>query len=89
MIEKLEWELTRVLAYLCNFMYLKDHEFNFNTGIELNEYLASPQIKKKLRSLFSKEYSNDDKDKIIGLFLARYFRDRKEQKRVVTTLISS
>ena len=89
MIDMLEWELTRVLAYLCNFMYLKDHEFNFNTGIELNEYIASPKIKKKLRLLFSKEYPNDDKDKIIRHFLERYFCDRKEQSSVLIHLISS
>lgn len=82
MITMLDWELTRIIAYLYNFMYMRDHNFTFYTGQELRPYIASPEVKAELRSLFS-EGKQENKDPLIAHFLEKYFRDRNEQRAVL------
>ena len=83
MKEMIDWEIWRMMAYYVNFLYMNDHNFNFPTHKQLDNYISYPEIKEKLYSLFM---NIDDRDKIesfVAKYIGLYYKDRRVSRNVI------
>ena len=81
MTELLDWEISRMIGYYVNYLYLQEHQFSFASPKEIDEYLTYPSVKEKLVSLFMSAKTSPELK--VSKYLKNYYADRREKRNVV------
>lgn len=81
MTELLDWEISRMIGYYVNYLYLQEHQFSFASPKEMDEYLTYPSVKEKLVSLFMSAKTSPELK--VSKYLKNYYADRREKRNVV------
>lgn len=82
LLDMLDWEITRMLAYYINFLYMKEHDFSFPNMRQVMDFSSRFVVNKILRSIFLKE-SEKEKIRKVTYYLNRYYTDREIQRSIV------
>ena len=81
MTELLDWEISRMIGYYVNYLYLQEHQFSFASPKEIDEYLTYPSVKEKLVSLFMSAKTSPELK--VSMYLKNYYADRRVKRNVV------
>ena len=83
MKEIIDWEIWRMMAYYVNFIYIRDHNFNFATPEQLDMYLSYPETKERLYNLFLSVRDRNNKIKMAAKYIEMYYKDRRIRRNVI------
>lgn len=81
-VSELDWEISRYFGYLINLYYLREHDFNFASHDELDNYIEENYIKFRLTELFM-SYPDNDRMKLVEYYMARYQDDRRMKRAIL------
>ena len=81
-VSELDWEISRYFGYLINLYYLREHDFNFASHDELDNYIDENFIKFRLTELFM-SYPANDRMKRVEYYIEKYQDDRRMKRAIL------